>query len=370
MIHRITIVTLILCVGLLSVPTPLTQQRAAAAAKPLTVKLYVDKLVCDHITKEVAIPVIGSNDRDEVYIKVHASSPKDVKTNERLPLYKDNDDYYEFTKGQAATQDHPGSWTNHDQAPVGAPILWSGTLQPGEHAEVFAFIGEQDNKDLTDIKRALQGALAAISQTAANANPFVKVALAGATAASNTMPENSADDAIGAFHVSVRNNDGRLAAVFIAPKVMKFRGPITATTTLKETDNPIVERLGEKGIASAAFDFEGTGAAHYEGIVAAQVVGEVAPARTYLGKEHDECGQPYLYVTAGEGPEVVVVWGSVGAVRVGNPRFSWLCPDRPREDYHDRDWTTAPDGTNFVIVKRAPAGSRGIDWYCFREQRR
>ena len=60
---------------------------------------------------------------------------------------------------------------------------------------------------------------------------------------------------------------------------MKFRGPITATTTFKENDNPIVERLAEKGVASAAFDFKGTGAARYEGIVAAEVVDEVAPTR-------------------------------------------------------------------------------------------
>ena len=47
----------------------------------------------------------------------------------------------------------------------------------------------------------------------------------------------------------------------------------------------------------------------------------------------------------------------MGTVRVGNPRFSWLCPDGPRQGYNDRDWTTAPEGTNFVIVKREPAGS-------------
>ena len=184
------------------------------------------------------------------------------------------------------------------------------------------------------------------------------------------MPENTKDDAIGAFHVSVRNNDGRLEAIFIAPKLMKFTGPISATTTFKQDNNAIVERLGENGIASAAFDFKGTGAARYEGIIAAEVVGEVAPTRTYLGKEHDACRQPYLYVTAGEGPEVEVTWGSIGIVRVGNPRFSWLCPDRPRNQYNTRDWTTAPAGTNFVVVKRDPAsGSGGIDWYCFKETR-
>lgn len=301
---------------------------------------------------------------------MHASSPKEGKTNERLPLFKDNDDYYEFTKDKRATKDRLGSWTNHDQAPVGAPILWSGTLQPGEHAEVLAFIGEQDNKDLKNIKMGLQFALAGLSKTIGKLNPVIKVALEGATAAASLMPENTKDDAIGAFHVSVRNNDGQLAAVFIAPKLMKFNGPITATTTFKENDNAIVDRLAEKGVASAAFKFEGTGAARYEGVVAAEVVEEVAPTRMYLGKEHDACKQPNLYVTAGEGPEVLVVWGSMGTVRVGNPRFSWLCPDGPREGYNDRDWTTAPEGTNFVIVKRAPAGSGGIDWYCFKEQSR
>ena len=171
---RITIFSLILCFSLLGVPTPLTEQRAAAGAKPITVKLYVDQLVCNHITKEEAIPLIGSNDRDEVYLKVHASSPGEGKTNERLPLYKDNDDYYEFTKNQRATKDRPGSWTNHNQAPVGAPILWSGTLQPGEHAEVLAFIGEQDNKDLKDIKMGIQLALAGLSKTVAELTRLLK----------------------------------------------------------------------------------------------------------------------------------------------------------------------------------------------------
>lgn len=370
MYFRITSVSLVLCLGLLGLPAAPTQRRAVASGKPLTVKLYVDQLVCNHITKEEAIPIVGSNDRDEVYIKVHASSPKEGKTNERLPLYKDNDDYYEFTKDKRATKDRPGSWTNHDQAPVGAPILWSGTLQPGEHAEVLALIGEQDNKDLKDIKMGIQGALTVLSNTVGQVNPYVKAALEAAKAASEVMPENTKDDAIGAFHVSVRNNDGRLEAIFIAPKLMKFTGPISATTTFKQDNNAIVERLGENGIASAAFDFKGTGAARYEGVVAAEVVGEVAQTRTYLGKEHDACRQPYLYVTAGEGPEVEVTWGSVGIVRVGNPRFSWLCPDRPRNQYNTRDWTTAPTGTNLVIVKRDPAsGSGGIDWYCFKEVR-
>src|ERR1051325_3243654 len=277
--------------------TIMTRSSEAPLPKPITVKLYLDQLLCEHISQEESFPVFGNNDHDEVYIRVHRSTPRGGYNVERLPRFKDDDDYYDFKAMKKATADHVGSWTNHDQVPVGAPMIWSGTLEPGQHADFLVLIAKKDNKDLKDIKSAIKGALEILSDTVANLNPYVKAAVEAAKVLASQMPENTKYDITGRFHVSIRNHEGRLEAVWLALKEMHFGSGKKGITTLKDTDNPYVERLAEDGISAASFIFKGTGGARYEGVAACTLTNEVAPIRTYLSTEHDGCDAATIWVT-------------------------------------------------------------------------
>jgi hypothetical protein len=80
--------------------------------------------------------------------------------------------------------------------------------------------------------------------------------------------------------------------------------------------------------------------------------------RVALGTETDRCSEAILLVQT-NGQPAEVRKGQVQEIRVPDSRFWWNCGDI-------REWTTAPPGTNFVIVQRAPEG-REITWHCFRD---
>jgi hypothetical protein len=82
-------------------------------------------------------------------------------------------------------------------------------------------------------------------------------------------------------------------------------------------------------------------------------------ARQFLGNEHDKCGRSLTLVQDAAGV-VEVRKGETKEVKVPSNRFWWYCLE-------DREWTTAPEGTNLVIVTRAPEG-RDITWACYKEE--
>ncbi|MCI0379722.1 MAG: hypothetical protein L0215_19120 [Gemmataceae bacterium] len=82
-----------------------------------------------------------------------------------------------------------------------------------------------------------------------------------------------------------------------------------------------------------------------------------APAQVFLGRTIDRSSAHMIYVGSTDG-WVPVRQGETKTIRVPSNRFLW---------YSDgsREWTTAPPGTNLVVVTRD--SSRAILWDCYRD---
>ena len=96
---------------------------------PIEVQVDNPQMACQALSPESG----PNNDRDEIYMLFSGSAPNNTLVGGRLPRYAANDSYYEYWAGKVNA--HEADWTNHDQAPVGRPILWSGTLGVGQSQE-------------------------------------------------------------------------------------------------------------------------------------------------------------------------------------------------------------------------------------------
>jgi hypothetical protein len=290
----------------------------------------IDKMYCQRPTET------GLNDRDEVYMIVNTHSPKGPSS-KRLPR---KDDYYEFFQN---THGEDRGWTNQDQVRQGKPILWKGNLAPGQSAHIFVVIGEQDNKDLAAIGRVLLkiAEIAAGGAGIVFGQPEAAAAVAGALEKISGAIEDSKDDVIGSFGLLLKNENGQLKKMWVAGKY----------TT-------------EAGTNSGDFKCHGTSHSSYD-VTAHVSQDHVAPdtptpkRRIYLGTEIDRCGETSLRVQSVNGT-VEVHKGETKEVQVPSKRFWWMCAD-------SKEWTTAPDSTNLVIVTRG-YGDRKITWKCYREE--
>jgi hypothetical protein len=79
----------------------------------------------------------------------------------------------------------------------------------------------------------------------------------------------------------------------------------------------------------------------------------------YLGTEIDQCGEDLLTVPSAIG-NVELHHGDTAAADVQTNRFSWFCAS-------SQEFTTAPPGTNFVVVKRALT-DRQIIWDAYQSE--
>src|SRR5262245_32074490 len=104
----------------------------SASAKALRVQISMDQLECIRMTER---NILKKNRGDEVYLVVAGKAPSGL-INKRLPGDKD---FYRFKKGQKAGAT---GWKNKDGKEVGRPVLFSGTLRPGEHVRLTMLMME------------------------------------------------------------------------------------------------------------------------------------------------------------------------------------------------------------------------------------
>src|SRR5262249_51236494 len=128
-------------------PPPSTRAR-----RPIDVQVYIAQMQCVALSPERR----PNNDRDETYILFSGKSPAGLAGG-RLPRYVAYDSYYEYWAGKVNYDN--ADWTNHDQAPVGRPVLWTGALAAGESAEFVVTVMEQDNSSIDILKDLLETGL-------------------------------------------------------------------------------------------------------------------------------------------------------------------------------------------------------------------
>ncbi len=309
----------------------------APAPGPIDVQVYIPQMQCVALSPESG----PNNDRDETYILLSGKTPTSLEGG-RLPRYVANDSYYEFWAGRVNNND--SDWTNHDQAPVGRPVLWTGALGEGESAEFLVTVMEQDNSDIGILKELLETGLNA-ADALYGSNTTAKAIITTARELAKYLPESKGHDFIGAFTIQVANVGGQLQTTFI---------PIHCDMMPDAPSSP--------GEQTALFDCLRKSGAHYRVIPAARL-GPRLPVRTYIGKEIDRCGEALLAVEGGPGKYkgfYHVGKGKSAWVPVALPRFAWYCQT-------SKEWTTAPNGTNLVNVHRSGGTDREIAWYCYNE---
>jgi hypothetical protein len=320
-----------------TVTTP-TKLPPIVMLQPIEVQVDIPQMACLALSPESG----PNNDRDEIYILFSGIAPNNELQGGRLPRYVANDSYYEYWVGKVNR--HDSDWTNHDQAPVGRPILWTGTLGVGESADFLVTIMEQDNSSIGVLKDLLKIGLDT-ADALAGSNATAKAIITTARQLATYLPESKGHDFIGAFSMRVTNAAGKLETTFVA-----IHGQM-------QTDPPSIA-----GDQTALFDCMGKqGSSHYRVVPAARI-GPQLPFRTYLGKETDQCGDALLAVEGG--PRAYKGFYHVGKgqtawVPLASPRFAWYCG-------MDKEWATAPDSTNLVQVHRS-ATDREITWYCYSE---
>jgi hypothetical protein len=79
----------------------------------------------------------------------------------------------------------------------------------------------------------------------------------------------------------------------------------------------------------------------------------------HLGTDIDQCGEDLLTVPSANG-DVLLHHGDTAVADVQNNRFSWFCAS-------SQEFTTAPDGTNFIVIKRALT-DRQIIWESYHSE--
>jgi hypothetical protein len=246
-------------------------------------------------------------------------------------------------------------------------VLWAGLLADNEAAEVFVAICEQDNRDLGKIRDALKAGKQLFDAAFAPlvTGDVVAKSIDGAVdKLIDAIPDVVADDVIGAFVVHVRNQNNKLE-VGIAPwpAYTVQNGRSGATTTING-QSLVRGTLPSQGHRAAELRFEATQQGLYRGVVTARIVDTFIDEQyELLGTETDHCGEGALFVGGSNNMVRINQGQSNVPVDVPNNRFYWYCGEANARD-DDKDWTTAPVATDFVLVSRG--ANRRITWNCYR----
>jgi hypothetical protein len=324
----------------------------------VNVSFYLDQIAADQMNESGP-----GNTRDEVYVISRGSISNQILAQERLPRYRSGDDYYEFVTGKLARSSQLSDWTNQDQAPIGRPVLWNGSLEHQQSGEFVILIMEQDNKDWPAIRGGILAGLDAASAvaTAAGAGAPITAAIQAAKTLANGFPNNTGsgdvDDVIGAFSVRFTNNDGELQTVWVATPEISIGDEGSRSVTIQDAQNPYAIASRDHGFETAVFNMTGTGGGSYR--VAATLELNRTPPLTpweYLGKTGDGCNAPQP-VTVQSSTGSVLVDSQAREVRVNDRRFGWHCAST-------QEWATCNEGTNLIVATR---NRNSINWYCLKE---
>ncbi len=348
-----------------------------------TLDVYFHELICDNITDESGT----GRKRDEVYIRIVGRTPSS-NISARLPRSHHGDDYYQFFDHQVSNVDNPKNWRVQDDAIVGEPQIWSGRLKPGEKAEFFIVILEQDNADIQPVVAALKAGLNESANKVGN-DPIAAGAVAAAQEFVNQLPDFN-HDVIGAFYLKISNinNGADLQTEWVPLKEVYFQN-LQGSTTFLNSDDYYAKSLSWKrklsmyqshqGQTTQAFNFASLHGGRYRGIVAINWTNLNRPVKAalkYRITEFDACSPNSLLrvynisLTTFRTSAVTKVLkpGDVASTYVSSRTWFWKCFQAGREQEKGYDHTnSAVATTRYIWVERAEAGGQ-IRWYCFSEE--
>ena len=301
----------------------------------MRVAIYFDRLQCLEPTRETG------GDRDEVYIIVTADSSQDLYYR-RLPAA---DDYYEFVTGHTGKADDHTTWTNQDQLFVGRPLLWTGTLNNNEGANLFVVIAEQDNADLGPLRQALEAGLGVgeplithgenqppAEGEGGSSLPLASAAVNAARALISAIPNITSHDVIGALAIHVRN-EGGLQYAIVPWEGYKFGAGRPGATATTDGQSYYAARITSDRQRAMTFTFDAaqqegeTPQGRYVGVIMIRVVDAFGDLERiqYLGREADACGQPILRVRGRDRIVEVPKGAKDVRVDVASREFFWDC---------------------------------------------
>lgn len=317
---------------------------AAKVGAPIDVQLRLSQMQCVSLSREEGM----NNDRDEVYIYVRGNTRAGL-VGERFPLHfngEQGDSYYEFYTNKANTQD--ADWTNHDQVPVGRPVLWSGRVDPGQTVEFLVTLMEQDNGDLSSIKKSLQDGLKLAGEL--YSQPQYNAIVSAAKDLAAKVPDIKGHELIGSFMVQIANNNGALATTWL---------PVVGA--LNDGKSPAVQGVAAREKAQAAmFDMAVGGGSGQYVVIPSVAEAPVVPRRYYIGRDTDRCGEGLLAVEGADG-FYHVDKGKRGWVPLKEPRTRWYCDT-------SEEWATLRTGANLVEAIRSGSDDRKITWVSYQEK--
>ncbi len=262
--------------------------------RPLSFEASVESLTADLTTEKGGEHIFDFNDRDEVFLVQRASlgTLADARMySEELPRsHVEEDDYYEFFAGSTARFQDAGTWTNQDQAPMGAPILMSKTLAPCERWESLVIIGERDGASIDSLMAVLS---TAFSVTATIVDPALAPLVPAVMKLFEGAGGDGVSDFIGAVYVGVMNVSGQglqtdLLVDFAAPTgVLAFGGDDEQTAETIRTDtgpggNAYAIARQWHGVEVATFNHRGTNESFYRSAFAVKEVAYPSRALWYL----------------------------------------------------------------------------------------
>ena len=330
----------------------------------MIVDIFFRELICDRITPESGI---GSM-RDEVYIEVYGSTPSG-NISARLPRSRYREDYYTFYNNQVSKSSNQKSWVNQDGALMGEPWIWSGNLNNHQKADLFVVIGEQDNKELASATNALKAAIEQANRDVGN-NPLAEAAVAGAQQFVGRLDADPRDDIIGAFHIHLKNENGKIRVVWLPLKKLDFRN-VQGQTTLRNTNDHYATALAQSGNIVQSFTFNGAPGGRYRGIVQVKIRNQGQPrkAHKYLITEFDACSprnQLSIYNLDFRTIRLKLVGrvgrGGVKAFDVSHSNWYWKCGNSGLEITRG-----ANSAIRHVRVHRHNSTGQ-IRWYCFNDE--
>ena len=354
---------------------------SSRADKALTVEVELSTMIADQITNEPG-PL---NTRDETYLLIEGTAPNG-HPDTRLPLYRDNDDYYEFwnlTTRTDVPNDPNNHWTNQDQINVGYPRIWNGTLQVDESADFVVQVMEQEDKQLQYLKKAVDaicggikvgidvaGAIGAAAPAlpdggksggdggkgdgGGGSSGTAADVIAECHALAALLPDTTTDDIIGVFEITLKNVGGTLAVNTVPLSIPGADVTRQATGDAQRTYQAIQEKNGK---LVDTFRMTGAGS-QYLLDVAVKATPTITNPLRYYGNTNDACREDSLRV-AGINGSVSVPQGATADVRLASSLFYWTCDGSNEQSRCD-------DGTDYVRVVHDASGG-GIHWTCFKE---
>ncbi|NRA68685.1 MAG: hypothetical protein HRU19_29635 [Pseudobacteriovorax sp.] len=339
------------------------------------VKIEVSSMTAETVSDDNFL-----NDTDEVYFKIKGRFGKITPfgdavisgDNLRLPKNPNDDDYYRFKDYQRRTNKSPYQWRNQDAAPVDRPVIWSGNLPNNYFADFWVLVGEQDNKDVGQIRSALDKALSEDSDAIANLNPKLKAIHAAAKISARSLANRTKDDTIGLVYIRAENINHQVKFYYVTPgdyQVSSNQGGYTSDGS----SQPV---KGAGGAISQFFDMDGTGGARYQMTILAKVSPIAEKVKSYLGRTNDKCRRTWLGVVNNRDYRVRLSkqdseeynFRSSGFYKefpVSGSRLKWYCGGDGLSG-GSKEWATCNIGTNYIRVRRGY--NQTINWYCFKEE--